>query len=313
VYTIATSFKRVGNVAFSTDGRLAALSGGFTWECEVWPLPPEAEPGWADGDEEPFTFGLAFDPRTGHLLHGDAKDGLVATGPEARLGWTVPGGPLRAFAVSPGEDRLVCGCELWNGRTSKHNAPDMLVSFVRGGKRTDWKPGAVFEGEGFVFSDLAFFANGKRFASIEWSSRRRRGERRQGDVPTLRVHDAKSVDALDATPFKRPAKHLVVCGNRAVVSGDKSFRVWDADDLATEPVVVKAGSAPLGAVAADPGGRFVLTATGDSVSVWNSDSWAIDKTYEWSSGKVTCLAVSPDGLLMAAGTATGKVVVWDTE
>jgi WD40 repeat protein len=313
VYTIETSFKKVSEVAFSADGRLAALSGGYPWECEVWSLPPAAEPAWTDGDGEPFAFGLAFDPRTGHVLHGDAKDGLIATSPEDRLGWEISGGPLRAFAVSPSGDRIVFGCEFWNGRTPKQNAPDTLISLARGGKKKDWTQGAVLEGKGFVFSNLAFFANGKRFASIEWSSRKQRREHRQGDVPTLRIHDSKSLDEVEAVPFKRPANGLAVCGNRMVVQGDKSFRVWDAGDLTAGPAEVKAGRIALGAVAADPRGRFVLTAAGDSVSVWDCDSWATGKTYEWSSGKITCLAVSPDGLLLAAGTATGKVVVWDTE
>lgn len=313
MYTIETSFKKVGELAFSNDGRLAALSGGSTWACEVWSLPPDEEPVWAVGDGEPFAFGLAFDPRTGFLLYGDAKDGLGALNPEeGSFGWEVPGGPLRAFAVSPSGDRIVCGCELWNGRIPKHNIAAQLISFTRGGKQKHWTRSAVLEGDGFVFSDLAFFANGKRFASIEWSSRKQGREYRQGDVPTLRVHDSKSLDDLDEVEFKRPANGLAVCGERVAVRGDKSFRVWDADDLTADPVEVKTKTA-IAALAADPQGRFVLTATGDSVSVWDADSWAADKTYEWSSGKITCLAVSPDGLLMAAGTATGKVVVWDTE
>lgn len=315
MYTIETSFKRLGSIAFSTDGRLAALSGGSTWECEVWSLPPDSDAIWTDVDEEPFAFGLVFDPKTGYLLHGDAKEGLVATSPDEgdRLGWEVPGGPLRAFAVSPSGDRLVCGCELWSGVNPKHSVDAQLVSFTRGGKQKHWTQSAVLEGDGFVFSDLAFFPNGKRFASIEWSRRKQGREYRQGDELTLRIHDAKSLGELDATPVKRPAKELVVCGKNVVVRGEKAFQVWDADDLTSEPLEAKTGRTPLGAIAADPQGRFVLTAAGDSVSVWDSGSWAARKTYEWGCGKITCLAVSPDGLLVAAGTATGKVVVWDTE
>lgn len=315
MYTIGTSFKKLASVAFSADGRLAALSGGFPWQCEVWPLPPGAEAEWTDGDDESFAFGLAFDPRTGHVLHCDAKDGLTSTSDpyEGRLGFEVPGGPLRAFAISPSGDRLICGCELWNGRIRKHDTPDMLVSLTRGKKQQDWTLGKTLEGEGFVFSDLAFFANGKRFASIEWSSRKQRGERRQGDVPTLRVHDSKSLDEVDATAFKKPAKGLAVCGKWVVVRGEKSFRVWDGDDLTAEPEVVKTGAVAIGAVAGDPQGRFVLTASGETVSVWDAESWTASKTYDWSHGKITCLAVSPDGLLGAAGTATGKVIVWDIE
>jgi WD40 repeat protein len=311
VYTIQTSFKRVGSVAFSTTGRLVALSGEGVWDCEVWSLPPDPEPVTTDGDYEPDAFGLAIEPRTGRLLHGNTWEGMVETDRENDLRLVVPGGPLRAFAVSPSGDRLVCGCELWTVSIRNNDIAAQLISFTRGGKQKHWRRSAVLEGDGFVFSDLAFFPDGKQFASIEWSSRKRGRER--GDVPTLRVHDSKSLDELDATAFKRPASGLVVCGNRVIVHGDKSFRVWGADELSAGPVEVKTGRTPLGAIVADPHGRFVLTASGDSVSVWDADSWAADKTYEWAHGKITCLAVSPDGLLGVAGTATGKVIVWDIE
>ncbi|MCE9560687.1 MAG: hypothetical protein K8U57_01405 [Planctomycetes bacterium] len=338
MYTIKTSFKRLESVAFATDGRLAVLGGGGSsmpsplvdtdwqsriaalaplsgagWNCEVWSLPPNPAKVWRDWDGEPYAFGLAFDPRTGHLMHGDAKEGLLATNPTDRLGLEVPGGPLRVFAISPSGDRLVCGCELWNGRTPKQSVAAQLVSFTRGGKQKHWTRCAALEGDGFVFSEVAFFANGKRFASIEWSKRKQGREYHVGDVPTLRVHDSKSLDELDETTCQEPAKDLVVCDASLVVRGEKSFRVWDADELAADPVEVKTGRAALSAIAADTRGRFVLTATGDSVSVRDSNSWSATKTYEWASGKITCLAVSPDGLLAAAGTATGKVIVWDAE
>lgn len=313
--TVETSFKRVQSLAFSSDGRLAALSKGNSWECEVWSLPPDPETVWRERDDEPFAFGLAFDPRTGNLMHGDAGDGLIANEPESAgaVGWEVPGGPLRVFAISPSGDRIVCGCEFWNGRTRNQNVDAQLVSFTRGGKQKHWTRSAVLESDGFGFSELAFFPNGKQFASIEWSKQKRGKNYHQGDGPTLRVHDAKSLDELDATTFKQPASALVVCGSSVVVRGEKSFRVWDGDDLSTAPVEVKSGKAPLAAVAADSQGRFVLTATGTTLSVWDANSWSVSKTYEWAAGKTTCLAVSPDGLLGAAGTATGKVIVWDIE
>ena len=314
MYTIETSFTRLESIAFSADGRLAVLSGGYWWKCAVWSLPPDPANVWTDEDPEPYAFGLAFDPRTGHILHGDAKEGLTATGPEDRSGWfEVPGGPLRAFAVSPVGDRLVCGCERWGGRSTGQEMCAQLVAFTRGGKKKHWTRSAVLEGDGFLFSDVVYFSDGKRLASIEWSSRKRRGEYHQGDVPTLRVHESKSLDEDGETTFKGPAKGLVVCGNAVVVRGEKAFRVWDADDLEADLLEVKTGRAVLGAVAADPQGRFVLTAVGESVSVWDSASWKVSKTYDWASGKITCLAVQPGGLMLAAGTATGKVVVWDTE
>ncbi|VTU02134.1 ---NA--- : Vegetative incompatibility WD repeat protein, putative OS=Aspergillus flavus (strain ATCC 200026 / FGSC A1120 / NRRL 3357 / JCM 12722 / SRRC 167) GN=AFLA_124690 PE=4 SV=1: WD40 [Gemmataceae bacterium] len=315
MFTVETSFKRVQSLTFSADGRLAVLSKGNAWECEVWSLPPDPETVWRERDDEPFAFGLAFDPRTGHLMHGDSGDGLIASEPSSAgaVGWEVPGGPLRVFAISPSGDRIVCGCEFVDGRLPNRGVDAQLVSFTRGGKQKHWTRSAVLESDGFGVTDLAFFPNGKRFASIEWSKRKVRKYYLPGDSPTLRVHDAKSLDELDATTFKQPASALVVCGNKVVVRGEKSFRVWDGDDLSTAPTEVKTGKAPGAAVVADPQGRFVLTATSNAVSVWDANSWSATKTYEWASGKISCLAVSPDGLLAAAGTATGKVIVWDVE
>ena len=37
------------------------------------------------------------------------------------------------------------------------------------------------------------------------------------------------------------------------------------------------------------------------------------RAYAWKVGKLRCVAVAPDGLTAAAGSDTGKVVVWDLE
>ena len=67
------------------------------------------------------------------------------------------------------------------------------------------------------------------------------------------------------------------------------------------------------ALAADPLGRFLLTAAGPKVTVWDPATWKPLRAFDWKIGRLTCLAVSPDGTLAAAGGDKGKVAVWDVE
>ncbi|MGE3808226.1 MAG: WD40 repeat domain-containing protein [Gemmataceae bacterium] len=61
-----------------------------------------------------------------------------------------------------------------------------------------------------------------------------------------------------------------------------------------------------------PDGRRLVTVSNDAlVRVWRTDCWTETDAYEWKIGKLACVAVSPDGCLLAAGGSTGKIVLWD--
>lgn len=70
----------------------------------------------------------------------------------------------------------------------------------------------------------------------------------------------------------------------------------------------------LTAVAFHPSGRWLVAASNDTtVRLFDTGGWGVAKTFTWNAGRVRCLAFSPDGSLVAAGTDKGTVMVWDVD
>lgn len=60
----------------------------------------------------------------------------------------------------------------------------------------------------------------------------------------------------------------------------------------------------------DGRGLFAVRGT-SSVEELSADTWEPLTAYDWKVGKLVRVAVSPDGAVAAAGSDSGKVVVWD--
>lgn len=62
------------------------------------------------------------------------------------------------------------------------------------------------------------------------------------------------------------------------------------------------------------GARLIAVNNSEAVFQWDTKTWKEVRHLEWKKvGKLTNLAVSADGCLIAAGTALGNVVVWDAD
>ncbi len=67
-------------------------------------------------------------------------------------------------------------------------------------------------------------------------------------------------------------------------------------------------------IAFHPSGRFLAATSNDTtVKLYDTSTWTVAKTFTWNIGRLRSVAFSPDGLLAAAGSDTGKVVVWDVD
>ncbi len=49
------------------------------------------------------------------------------------------------------------------------------------------------------------------------------------------------------------------------------------------------------------------------MKLYDTSNWALATTFTWEVGRMRSVAFSADGLLAAAGSDSGRVVVWDVD
>ncbi len=130
------------------------------------------------------------------------------------------------------------------------------------------------------------------------------------DLPGLRPRFArKHTKSLNNGPVA-----FAPAGDRLAVAHGTKVDLWAfADKLA--PTVELAGhKLPVWGVGFTADGRGVRTASSDgTVRSWDATTGRARRAYDWGLGKLYAAAFAPDGLVGAAGTADGKVVLWDLD
>ena len=77
---------------------------------------------------------------------------------------------------------------------------------------------------------------------------------------------------------------------------------------------IKPGKQHFKGLAFTPDGKRLIAVNNDAaVRVYDTATWKETAGYEWEIGKLTAVAVAPDGLRAACGSDKGRVVVWDLE
>ncbi len=329
--------EKVSALAFSPDGRLLA-SGGHDARTVLWHL---------KGNQPEEIFILKADTGDINTLAFSPDGKLLATGAYHIRIWNVATGKLmlttkgrrvriRKIAFSPDGARLAAGgedgiIEVWSVKSRKNQltlkvddgfpvlalgfSPDgkILASGTRGGLVTFWDPvsgkkKSVFQTDGKKSSPnigtvghkveaLAFSPDGKTLAAGTWKIvnlwdtetwQLRRNFWLGGDF---------SIKSLIFFPT-----------GQLFAANEKASAVWT---IATGERVsgVDKRLGPLATLSHD--GKILATGSGYGLNLWNTGRWSLMFHLQMlGRKKVTSMAFSPNGKILAVGNAANELALW---
>jgi WD40 repeat protein len=135
----------------------------------------------------------------------------------------------------------------------------------------------------------------------------------QRDLTTGRVLTERPLTMKEAPQGVRT--RLAVTPDDSAVIGfrGRSVYAWPTDQ-SKGACRVSVAKKDVWDAALHPTGRWLLAVCNSpEVSIWDTASWKLVRTYDWGIGRVQSAAISPDGFLAAVGSNTGSVAVWDWE
>jgi WD40 repeat protein len=202
------------------------------------------------------------------------------------------------LAYSPDGKRLAIGCS--GQKTFNHPWVHAVYIAPIGRGRAETIPVEVVAGE------LKFSRDGRWLAVTGGS----------GGDSRIRFRDTVAGEWRgEYTPKVTRTRRLVFAPDRAELVALAAKRAILLAAGGSEPLMVLEGhTAQVGDAAYTPDGRRVITVGSDSTArVWDAKSGKPLDTYAWPAGKLSALAVAPDGLTCAAGGEKGQIVLWDVD
>jgi WD40 repeat protein/serine/threonine protein kinase len=293
----------VWSVAFSPDGKLMA-SGSADQMIRLW----DVKTGKAIG--EPITghsdtvYTVAFSP-DGKLLASGSGDQTVrlwdvltqkAVGEPltGHTNWvlTLAFRPDGAQLASSGADKTIF---FWDTQTGKS------VNQIETG-HTDW------------IRSIAFSADGAKLASASADDTIKLWDTASGEPAgsPLTAHTT----AVWSAVF-RPDSHMLISGD-----ADGAIIMWETGSSQLLSRTLTGHTAPVLSVAFSPDGKLVASASGDTTSIdpeedhsvrlWDVQSGEQKLVLQGHDRYITAVAFSPDGKMVASGSADQTIRLWDT-
>jgi WD40 repeat protein len=205
-------------------------------------------------------------------------------------------GDIRRVAVSPNADWIVVvrvrDNQAWYA--GYPCGPDLHFAGEPAWESIAFFPGAAIGG---------FVGPGQRFVGI------RAGRVVVYDTPTGKVHAV----------CVYPAQHLHTTtaapdGRRFAAMGYDKLYLWDTATWG-KPTRVPGFNRPIRSMAYHPTRPILATVQWGQalVKFLDADTGKPISKFQWKLGEMCSVAFSPDGTLAAAGSASGKIVVWDVD
>lgn len=277
-------------VAVAPGGRFVAAAGAERFEVFHW----------ATGEPVPGTRALGTRPQVAFAPHGE----WVACVPSGRLlqcGIDTPARPLGAaarrfaggVAVSPDGKVFVAAADGAANRAKLERWSLPALRPISG--FDDWRP----------FSRLAFSPDGEFLAGI-W-----------GDGFELRFAVSGGIDyrhrmttrhALTAPGFVSFDRASGTCA----FGWGGEFHVLDIATGTSRPVR-RVPAWYRDAAFLPSGGHFATVDDGGRLKLWDPQTWAVAREYDWGCGALTALAFTADGAAGVCGTADGRLVQFDVD
>jgi WD40 repeat protein len=107
-----------------------------------------------------------------------------------------------------------------------------------------------------------------------------------------------------------PDESLVACMTRVYI------RIYPLREPFREPLrtIVNDVNRHFTGIAFHPSGRYLAATSNDAtVKLFDTTTWEIARTFTWDIGRMRSICFNRDGTLAAAGSDTGKVIVWDVD
>jgi len=300
-------------LAFSPDGKLLAAAGGEK-DPVIWdPITASVVHRFLFIPQQKTRW-LAFD-RGGESLYIASQGGLMVYPLNGKsrfklLGYT---DSTMSAALDPVGQRIVW-YHIKTAMLIRDNRRLLTCTDVSGSEpRLVWQRLPVEPpNEGWAHC-LAFLPDGTRFAAVEAAF-----PTMQHDGPRITIRATETGDALQRiTGPGTECDQLAVSprGDTLVTRLKTSLYVLDLSDDALAPRVLKHDNRKhFTGIAFHPSGRYLAATSNDAtVKLYDTTTWQVAKTFTWEIGRMRSVAFSPDGMLAAAGSDTGKVVVWDVD
>lgn len=175
------------------------------------------------------------------------------------------------------------------------------------------EPVRTMESPARVYSSPLFLPGGDRFVLIEGQILPSRQWEYRFVVRSLKTGlNVDQSDPLSDCPDQvviAPDGSVVVCRIRETIWVYSLSQKW-------KPIgsVSNDSKKQFTGLAFHPSGRFLAATNNDeTVKLFDTGSWTLTTTFTWDIGRTRSIAFSPDGMLAAAGSDKGKVVVWDVD